>query len=182
MPKQTHQTSVKSLFYDSTRPTVQPHIMVVRHADGPRSYVPAELELGGAPTATYVHDCIVEVQSAHRGTIKFMIMFQRHSWLPVNRSVAPRRNVPIRFKGDAILVRLGVDGSTPVNLRAGDAPMAAKVIELYVPFVPAYLQQITFRLQLRSVCLRSRQTIAQDAPSAYNNLYRPSRSSFQASC
>lgn len=81
--------------------------------------VPESL-LQDATLQPYVHNCQVTVHEG-RHTYKFCIFFKRHCRLQRNALLSGVGN---HFRGDAVVMRVGVGPRSVVNMRARDVAVA----------------------------------------------------------
>src|SRR5262245_25533631 len=96
----------------------------------PPFYFPlAESVLSGSQTQPHVHNCTVSVSNG-RDAINFEIFFKRHVHLPINRSIplAVRK----KFRGDVLIMRVGVNGERVVNMRPRDGVIADWAVQRYI--------------------------------------------------
>jgi hypothetical protein len=80
--------------------------------------------LQDAALQPYVHDCLVQLRNGNR-VHHFIVFFKRHCRLGVNLSLPFLLSDSAGFRGDAVVMRVGVQGRhhSFVNMRSGDAAL-----------------------------------------------------------
>ncbi|KAG1750311.1 hypothetical protein EDD22DRAFT_785287, partial [Suillus occidentalis] len=85
--------------------------------------VPESL-LEEATVQPYVHNCFVNVREG-RHVYRFCIFFKRHLHLRANMLLSRGNN---KFRGDAVVMRIGVNNPSVVNMRGRDNALADFII------------------------------------------------------
>ncbi|KAG1723375.1 hypothetical protein EDD22DRAFT_962006 [Suillus occidentalis] len=76
--------------------------------------------LNYAAVQPYVHNCFVTLREG-RHTYQFCVFFKRHRHLGVNPLLSSVEHI---FRGDAVVMRIGVGGDSVVNMRGRDNALA----------------------------------------------------------
>jgi len=94
------------------------------HSRSARRFPVPESLFGEATVQPYVHNCFVTVHEG-RHIYRFCIFFKRHLHLRTNLLLSTGNH---EFRGDAVVMRIGVNYPSVVNMRGRDTALADFII------------------------------------------------------